>query len=187
MSISFNSVNGINAYTQYSKEAELATQKKDEVNKEATTKKDSKNYDTFEKSDRSAEIQALMEEHQRQIEDFKKQVLSIVLGQEAYDKLQTTNAEVVKSAQEAISENGEWGVNAVADRIMSFAKALANGDSSKIDLLRDAVIKGFEAAGFLPDDRENCGMPEITGQTYDEIMSRFDQWKEESAGETATE
>jgi len=81
-----------------------------------------------------------------------------------------------KEAEKSISDGGEYSVNAVSDRIMNMAKALIGDDSSKIGLMKDAVIKGFGgAAKLLETDMDN--MPEITKNTYKEIMNRFDEWE----------
>ncbi len=80
-------------------------------------------------------------------------------------------------ARQAIAEDGEWGVEQTARRILEFAKALSGGDPSKIDELREAVKEGFAAAeqvwgGTLPD---------ICYQTLDRVMKGFDQWAQETA------
>ncbi|MBQ7047282.1 MAG: hypothetical protein IJN85_06055 [Oscillospiraceae bacterium] len=81
-----------------------------------------------------------------------------------------------KAAEESISEGGEYSVNSVADRIMKMAEVLSGGDSSKIALLREAVQKGFGAA--MKDlGIENDNAPQITKDTYNEIMTRFDKWE----------
>ncbi|MDF2948837.1 MAG: uncharacterized protein K0R07_858, partial [Sedimentibacter sp.] len=72
---------------------------------------------------------------------------------------------------------GEYSVDAVATRIMDMAKALSGSDKSKIPLLKDAVKKGFEAAGL--ELNGGAGLPEICNKTYDEIMKRFDEWEKE--------
>lgn len=81
-----------------------------------------------------------------------------------------------KAAEESISEGGEYSVNSVADRIMKMAEVLSGGDSSKISILREAVQKGFGAAmsdlGIAKEDT-----PQITKDTYSEIMKRFDDWE----------
>ncbi len=66
-------------------------------------------------------------------------------------------------------------MNSVATRIMDMAQAFAGNDPDKLEEMREAVKEGFRQAGFDPDDRENSIMPEITGQTFDEIMARFDK------------
>ena len=84
-------------------------------------------------------------------------------------KLATTQEE----AQAAISADGEWGVDAVATRIMDMAVSLCGGDESKISILRSAVEKGFANA------KEVWGgeLPSICNDTYNEISKRFDYWE----------
>ncbi|MCI8513055.1 MAG: hypothetical protein HFI93_00250 [Lachnospiraceae bacterium] len=78
------------------------------------------------------------------------------------------------AAQQAIGEDGEWGVNAVATRIMDMCVALSGGDSSKVEEMRAAVDKGFKQA--MGD--WGGSLPSICSQTHDEINKRFDYWKE---------
>lgn len=135
------------------------------------------------KADYTNEVNTLLEQHARQIEEFKDKILSMISKQNERSNAKileldlTVSNKEIQAAKEAISEDGEWGVNAVATRIMDMAYSLSGGDTSKLDLLKNAVIDGFKAAGFDPENRENSKMPAITGQTYDEIMKRFDDWK----------
>ncbi len=87
----------------------------------------------------------------------------------------TFTQEDIDASEKAISDDGNYSVDAVATRIMDMATALAGDDPEKISTLRDAVIKGFGQAaktlGLKDDD-----MPDITKRTYTEIMKRFDDW-----------
>lgn len=85
-------------------------------------------------------------------------------------------------AQEAISEDGEWGVEKTAGRILDFAKALSGGDPSKIGLLKDAVIKGFKEA----EKTWGGKLPDISQKTYDRIMQGFDEWEKSSQAQAST-
>lgn len=78
----------------------------------------------------------------------------------------------VEQAQQAVSENGPWGVNAVSDRLVDFAIAISGGDKSKFDELVAAIDKGFAAA------REAWGgeLPEISNKTYAETMRKLEAW-----------
>ncbi len=98
-------------------------------------------------------------------------------------KLHVTEEQSAK-AKEAISEGGEYSVEKVAGRIMDFAKALAGDDPSKIDELQKAVIKGFEGAAGILGKKKLDDMPEITKQTYDNVMKQFDDWKKSYDTET---
>ncbi len=83
-----------------------------------------------------------------------------------------------KEAQAMIAEGGEYSAEKVSDRIVDFAKAISGGDKSKLDLLKSAIEKGFQAA------KEDFGdeLPEISKQTYKLIMAKLDEWANE--GET---
>lgn len=78
-------------------------------------------------------------------------------------------------AEKAISEGGEYSVSAVADRIMTMAKALAGDDPTKIETLKNAVIKGFNGAANMLG-RKYDDMPDITKDTYNNVMKQFDDW-----------
>lgn len=84
----------------------------------------------------------------------------------------TVSADVKAQAQADIAEDGYWGVNQTSDRILDFAKALSGNDKSKAQELLDAFKKGFNQAtkawgGTLPD---------ISQQTYDKVLEKFDSW-----------
>ncbi len=88
-----------------------------------------------------------------------------------------------EEAQAAISEGGAYSVGAVSDRIFGLAEAIAGGDPEKLAKMRDAVEEGFRQAGMV--FKEITGkddMPQITHDTYDEIMSRFDKKAAEFGG-----
>lgn len=127
------------------------------------------------------DVNSLIEQNNKRIADFTSQIMSMVTKQGEKSNLTlnglnlTVTAEDAAKAKAAISEGGEWSVNAVADRIMNMAYALSGGDESKLSTLKNAVMKGFEQAGFDPKNRST--MPEITGKTYDEILKRFDDWE----------
>ncbi len=55
--------------------------------------------------------------------------------------------ETKAAAQEAISENGYWGVKQTSERIFQMAQALAGDDPEKMKAMQAAVKKGYEAAG----------------------------------------
>ena len=85
-------------------------------------------------------------------------------------------------AQEAISEDGYWGVEQTSQRIIDFAKALSGGDVSKADLLLDAFKKGFEeATGTWGKE-----LPEISQNTYKAVEEKFAAWKAEGTQTTTT-
>lgn len=73
-------------------------------------------------------------------------------------------------AQADIAEDGYWGVNQTSDRILSFATALTGGDPDKIEEMREAFKKGYEKA----EKTWGGKLPEISQQTYDAVMKKFD-------------
>lgn len=77
-----------------------------------------------------------------------------------------------EEAQKAISEDGEWGINAVSDRIVAFAIAISGNDASKLDTLKAAIDKGFEQASAALGGQ----LPDICSRTYDAIMQKLDSW-----------
>ncbi|MBC3795450.1 hypothetical protein [Acetobacterium tundrae] len=87
----------------------------------------------------------------------------------------TVDADTQASAQDAISENGYWGVDKTAERIVDFAKAVSGGDKSKLETLKSAFIDGYNQA------KKSFGgeLPDISQKTYDKVMEGFDTWNEE--------
>ena len=59
----------------------------------------------------------------------------------------TVDPQIKAEAQEAISENGYWGVSQTSQRIFDFAYALAGDDVDKMKEMQAAVEKGFQQAG----------------------------------------
>lgn len=147
---------------------------------------DESNAKSIKKSDKkfdSIEINNILADNEKRINDFKETIKKMISKQGETSNLKlfglnlTVSVEDSKKAAESIAEGGEYSVEAVATRIIDMAKALSNGDKSKIDLLRDAVKKGFKAAGLEFDTTKK--LPEICNKTYDEIMTRFDEWEKE--------
>ena len=114
---------------------------------------------------------------------LKKQGKQIQLGQGFWRTIAKgdimVDADTKAAAIEAISEDGEWGVKKTSQRLVDFAKALTNSDPSKVSLMRDAFIKGYNAAA----DAWGGALPEISQKTYDATMKLFDEW-EKSGQET---
>ena len=91
-------------------------------------------------------------------------------------------------AAKAIADGGDWSVDAVSSRIFDLATAIAGNDPEKLSQMRAAVEKGFEQAGLTwKDATGKSEMPEITKNTYNEIMSRFDKRANELNGTSVVE
>ena len=150
-------------------------------------KSDSSQNSSVKKTDNSAIIEQL----KLDAETRKQQLISIVQqtisGQgkalAATDDIWkflasgdfTVTPEVKAQAQKDIAEDGYWGVEQTSDRILSFAKALANNDPSAASELLDAFKRGFEqATGTWGKD-----LPELCQKTYDAVLEKFDKWVNE--------
>ncbi len=150
--------------------------------------------DTFEKTqktDSEAGVQKrltadqLKEIQNQQTASFQKMLSSMLTSQAKKSKLATNGIsadlfsdltitpEQKLAAEQAISEDGEWGVNAVATRIVDMAMSLTGGDSSKVAEMRAAVEKGFQQA----TGQWGTSLPSICNDTHDEINRRFDYWE----------
>ena len=108
---------------------------------------------TYSRKLTDAQVQQLKDEQAQRMERFIQMLQSMVVKQGQRSNLTLfgmdlyVTPEKSRQAAESIAEDGEYSVDAVAGRIMDMAKALSGGDPSKIDTLRTAVQKGFQAAG----------------------------------------
>lgn len=137
----------------------------------------------------SADISRMREiwtEHDREVQNFRR-LIQDLLGQQAEqannawgnwnfnnpNDMVEISAEVQEAAQEAISEGGFWSVENTAARLLDFAVAISGGDPSRLNVLRNAVERGFEAA-----ERQWGGeLPEISQRTREAVMQGFDEWQ----------
>lgn len=90
---------------------------------------------------------------------------------------QDVDQETIDAAKESISEDGYWGVNQTSDRLVSMAIALSGGDTSKADLLMDAIQKGYDKATAAWGE----DLPQLCKDTLDATMQKMEDWK---AGKT---
>lgn len=123
-----------------------------------------KNTESFKKM-----VEAMLEKQGKKVSEVLKAL------SEGKDVDITVDSETQAAAQEAISVDGYWGVDKTSERIVDYAKALSGGDKSKIEVLKNAFIEGFDKA------KEAFGgeLPEISQQTYDKVMKGFDAWEKE--------
>lgn len=135
----------------------------------------------------TTDIASLKAKSEAATENLRKLVEQLILKQdknykaaledsseEGLAKLGLT-AEDVEAAKLAVSEDGEFGVKAVSDRLVDFAIAISGGDKSKLSELISAIDEGFAAA------KEALGgtLPEISQRTYDETMRKLNDWAKE--------
>ena len=84
----------------------------------------------------------------------------------------TVDPQIKAEAQEAISENGYWGVSQTSQRIFDFAYALAGDDVNKMKEMQAAVEKGFQQAGVAWGGE----LPSICGNTHTAVTKMFDDY-----------
>ncbi|PJI06865.1 MULTISPECIES: hypothetical protein [Clostridium] len=113
------------------------------------------------------------ENAQPEISKTTSDLLTKIFGslEKAYPPIETTP----EDAKKAISKGGAYSVEAVSDRIMTMAKALAGDDKEKLQQMRDAVEKGFAQAGVDFKRATTSDLPQICNDTHTEIMKRFDE------------
>ncbi len=83
-------------------------------------------------------------------------------------------------AQKDISDDGYWGVEQTSDRLVSMAKALSGGDSSKADAMISAIEKGFDEATKAWGDK----LPDICQKTIDAAKQKLQNWRDGSTDAT---
>lgn len=134
-------------------------------------------------------IRALKAGFARQTESFREMVRKMIETQGVHagnDLKALTRAvvtpEVQAEAQAETSEQGYWGVEQTSTRILDFAKALSGGDPAKIETLKNAFQRGFDAAKRLFGGQ----LPEISQKTYDAVMKGFAEWENSGASVTET-
>ena len=88
--------------------------------------------------------------------------------------LQDVDPEVVQRAQEDIADDGFFGVEAVSERILNFARAISGDNPAQIDRLRNAAERGFQQATRAWGGE----MPEISQRTMEAVRQGFDAWAE---------
>ena len=84
----------------------------------------------------------------------------------------TVDAKTKAEAEEAISEDGFWGVKQTSQRIFDFAKAVAGDDVDTMKKMQAAVEKGFEQAGAA----WGGDLPSICGDTHEAVGKLFDEY-----------
>ena len=75
-------------------------------------------------------------------------------------------------AQQAIAEDGYWGVAQTSQRIIQFAISLSGGDTSKLETLKNAILKGFEEA----EGSWGGALPDICQQTREAALKGLEEW-----------
>jgi hypothetical protein len=189
-------VNGIQA-ASYAQEAYTgtSTKKTNSSTNSKTETTDNESGAVYEKStskmtdsERTQLIAKLKADTDSHVSQLKSLVQSLFLkqGQKVTDSddmwsmlasgdLQVDASTAAKAKQE-ISENGYWGVSQTSDRIFEMAKALSGGDDSKMEKMLDAFKKGYDQA----TKAWGKTLPGICSQTYDAVLEKFENYKQEN-------
>lgn len=175
--------------TMYEKKA---TQQKQDVST-SHNQSISKKQDVFEKSNDTtveesityAPPKKLTEEQVNELKNQMKQSMIDLAKQMLNQQVSIANRQdfeelakklgigtTPEAAAEAISETGQWGVDAVSTRLIDMAMLLSGGDVEKVGILREAIQKGFAEVGGLDS------LPQVCQDTYHETMKRLDYWEE---------
>lgn len=198
--MSITNINNVNNVNDLNKIVSASMSAKTTISEDVAQKV---RQDTFEKTpertkdetgiySKESIIEQLKNSEEQRVKAFQDTIKSMMVEQGANFTLTFRGSEIKLNvseeqrlaAEKSISEGGEYSVSAVSDRIMNMAKALAGDDSSKLSLLKNAVIKGFNSAADL-FGKSFDDMPSITKDTYNEVMNRFDEWEKSFAEESA--
>lgn len=107
---------------------------------------------------------------------FEKQGIKIGTADDMWRTLAggnfTADAATIAQAKEDISDGGYWGVDQTSQRIFDFAMALSGGDEETMEKMKAAVDKGFK----LATKSWGRDLPDISNNTYDAVMKKFDNF-----------
>lgn len=151
---------------------------------------ESTNIKNMSKEDRAALVQKLKADAEARVANLKSLVEKMFLKQSEKSCFATdtdmwrflasgdftVDAETKTAAQEAISEDGYWGVKQTSQRIFDMAVALSGGDSDKMDKMLEAFKKGFKQA----TDTWGKELPDISQKTYAAVLEKFENYKNEN-------
>ena len=84
----------------------------------------------------------------------------------------TVDAQTKAEAQEAISEDGYWGVKQTSQRLFDFAYALAGDNPEQMQKMQNAIEKGFKQA----EEAWGGSLPSISGDTYKAVNDLFSEY-----------
>lgn len=177
-------------------EAEAAEGKAEEKTDSVELSADAKSVNSMSADERAALVKSLKADQEYQMtrfinmmtQTFQKQGMTAKSAEDdsfwrmfSSGNLQV-DQETKAQAQEAISENGYWGVKQTSERIFQMAQALAGDDVEKMHEMQAAVKRGYEAAGKAWGGE----LPGIAGDTISAVDKMFADYfaKAEKTGET---
>lgn len=165
--------------------ASTTTEKQPDVDR-VEFSSDAKATSKMSDSERAALVKSLKDDLTNQmtrftnmmVQNFQKQGINVSManGNDFWRMMAsgdyTVDAKTKAEAQEAISEDGYWGVKNTSQRIFDFASALAGDDPEKMKKYQDAVEKGFSQA----EEAWGGSLPSICGDTHEAVNKLFDEY-----------
>ncbi len=146
--------------------------------KAAAQKTQSKRQDGFVRSTGqdidTDKIRSMKANLHKNMDAFQRMVTNTTVDQAG--ALQKKFKEIFKNGDDSvklIGDDPQWGIEATANRLVDFAKALSGDDPSKADALIDAVEKGFKQA-----EKILGGLPEVSKKTLERTRELFAEWKD---------
>lgn len=146
------------------------------------------------KEDRAALVEQLkadQQARQQQLTDLVKQMMNKQVA--AYGKASdddmwkflasgnyTVDAQAKLDAQQAISEDGYYGVKQTSERLFDFASALAGDDVDKMKEMQKAMEKGFK----LATKSWGRDLPDISQRTLEAANKKFEDYYASKKAET---
>ncbi len=127
------------------------------------------------------DIEKIKQQAEKATENLRLLVEKLILhqgktsGSATESESSTLETDTVEQAQLSISQDGEFGVEAVSDRIVDFAIAISGNDKTKLAELKASIDKGFAEA----EKSFGGSLPSICNQTYDKIMEKLDKWSQD--------
>lgn len=178
-------------------EAKAGAAKQEAVKQEAAKQESGETAAVYEKSEEilskdkiyqrdNNTVERLLAEAEKRSQSLRDLVQKMLLKQgqtftdstDIYSLLREGKVEVdpqtQAQAQKDVAEDGYWGVEQTSERLVSFAKALTGGDSSKADEMIEAVKKGFEKATKAWGGE----LPEISHKTLDSAIKKLEAWRD---------
>lgn len=167
-------------------EAEAAEGKAEQAPDSVELSNDAKSVNKMSDADRAALVKSLKADLDNQMnrfinmmtQTFQKQGMTAKSAEDdSFWRMFSSgnlnvDLETKQAAQEAISEDGYWGVKQTSERIFKMAQALAGDDPDKMHEMQAAVKKGYEAAGKAWGGE----LPGIAGQTIDAVNKMFEDY-----------
>ncbi len=184
------SLNGVtNVYSSYTSYKKTEVKFSSEVKTENASANEGATYESTinKETDRSAIVAALKADAEARVNSFKSMVQDMLAKQghkfvssdDIWKKLASGDFTVDKAtadeAKAAISEDGYWGVKQTSQRIFDMAVSLSGGDEDKMKEMLDAFEEGFAQATKAWGKE----LPDISHQTYDAVMEKFENYKSE--------